>query len=178
MRKLKLYIATSLDSKISRPDGTIDWLPDPTAEDYGYQEFLASVDTLVMGFKTYEICRSFGQWPYPNHSNYVFTRNAAKTTVPEAKPVTENPADFIKDLLRKPGKDIWLMGGGEIIALLHDAGLIDEYIIAYIPVILGEGIELFPGIRAQVNLQLIKHSVYKNGVVILYLAKEATTATN
>lgn len=173
MRQLKLYIATSLDGKIARPDGAIDWLPDPAAEDYGYQEFLTAVDTLVMGFKTYEICRSFGEWPFPHHTTYVFTRDAGKATGPTVSLVTEDPVAFIHELRQKPGKDIWLMGGGEIIALLHDAGLIDEYIIAYIPVVLGAGIELFPGIRHQQNLRLTKHRIYGNGVVLLYLVKES-----
>jgi dihydrofolate reductase len=171
MRKVKLYIATSLDGKIARKDGTIDWLPDPTAEDYGYHQFYNSIDATLMGYKTYEICLQFGEWPYPGKFTYVFTRDSTKSVVPEANLITQHPVDFVRELRELEGKDIWLVGGGEIVTLLHDAGLIDEYILAYIPVILGEGIELFPGIKQQQNLQLTKHLVFSNGVVLLYLDK-------
>ncbi|MDQ3290177.1 MAG: dihydrofolate reductase, partial [Bacteroidota bacterium] len=74
MRKLKLYIATSLDGKIARKDDSIDWLPDPNSgEDYGYQNFLSKIDTLVMGFRTYQICLKFGEWPYNRKDTFVFT---------------------------------------------------------------------------------------------------------
>ena len=77
----------------------------------------------------------------------------------------------MQKLKHTEGKDIWLLGGGEIISLLHDSGLIDEYILAYIPVILGEGIELFPGIKQQRNLHLQRHQVYPNGVSLFYFEK-------
>lgn len=172
MRKLKLYIAPSLDGKIARPDGGIDWLPDPNgAEDYGYQEFYNSIDATLMGYKTYELSVSFGEWPYPGKKSYVFTRDAAKTTVAEAEIVTKEPIDFVKELKQQEGMDIWLIGGGEIVSLLHDAGLIDEYIIAYIPVLLGAGVELFPGIKQQVNLRLNRYKIFENGVAMFYFEK-------
>jgi dihydrofolate reductase len=171
MRKVKLYIAASLDGKIARKNGAIDWLPDPTAEDYGYQQFYDSIGIALMGYKTYEICLQFGEWPYKGNSTYVFSRDASKTVLPEANLITQNPIDFVKQLREQDGKDIWLVGGGEIIALLHDAGLIDEYILALIPVILGEGIELFPGVKQQQNLRLTQHKVFSSGAVMLYLEK-------
>jgi dihydrofolate reductase len=69
--------------------------------------------------------------------------------VPEAQLVAEDPVAFVRSLKEGPGKDIWLVGGGEIVTLLHDAGLIDAYILALIPVILGDGIELFPAVKAR-----------------------------
>ncbi len=179
MRKLKLYIATTLDNKIARKDGAIDWLPDPNAgEDYGYQDFLATVDTLLMGYKTYEICVGFGEWPYPDKKTYVFTRDHSKTAIPEAKVVNQDPVTFVQDLLNQNGKDIWLIGGGEIITLLHDAGLIDVYILALIPIILGNGIALFPEVQKQENLILEKQQVYPNGVVMLYFSKSMSKETS
>jgi dihydrofolate reductase len=171
MRKIKLYIANSLDGKIARKDDRIDWLPSPTGDDYGYKEFYSSIDTTLMGYRTYEVCLKLGDWYYKNKTNYVFSRDPSKKIIPEARLVSENPVQFVKRLKESPGKDIWLIGGGEIITLLHDAGLIDEYIIAYIPLILGEGIELFPNVKNQENLKLVKHQVYPNGVVLLYLEK-------
>lgn len=172
MRKLKLDIATSLDNKITRPDGAIDWLPDPSAgEDYGYQDFLATVDTLIMGYKTYEVCVSFGEWPYADKKTLAFTRDKFKPVIPQAELINQDPVLFMRELLPQDGKDIWLIGGGEIITLLHDAGLIDSYILAFIPLILGEGIPLFPEVQKQANLILEKSQVYPNGVIMLYLNK-------
>ena len=127
MRKIKLYIATSLDGKIARPDGGLDWLPDPADdaykhEDYGYDELLSSVDTTLMGYKTYEVCLGFGDWAYKDQLTYVFSRNPERKMIPEAKLVTEDPVEFTRKLKQTAGKDIWLIGGGEIIRLLHDAG--------------------------------------------------------
>ena len=173
MRKLKLYIAASLDGKIARPDGGLDWLPDPAAEDYGYQSFYDSVDTTLMGYTTYAVCVGFGPWHYPGKTTYVFSRDPSKSCVPEAELVTEDPVAFVKKLKKGPGRDIWLVGGGEIVTLLHDAGLVDTYVLALIPVILGEGVALFPGVKAQANLRLAEHRVFPNGVVMLYLELES-----
>lgn len=177
MRKVILYIAASLDGKIARPNGGLDWLPDPADEkykheDYGYDELLNSVDTTLMGYKTYEVCRSFGEWAYKNQLTYVFSRNPEREMVPEAQLVTEDPVEFTRKLKQQEGKNIWLIGGGEIIKLLHDAGLIDEYILAYVPVILGEGIELFPGIKKQENLKLTRHKVFESDITMLYFEKK------
>lgn len=170
MRKVKLYIAASLDGKIARKNGSVDWLPDdPVEEDYGYPAFYDSIDTTLMGYKTYETALSFGEWHYKDKVNYIFSRDPHKSLIPEAQLVNENPVDFVTKFKQTVGKDIWLIGGGEIITLLHNAELIDEYIIAFIPVILGEGIELFPNITKQQNLQLTKHQAYSNGIVMLYL---------
>ncbi|MFC5270210.1 dihydrofolate reductase family protein [Adhaeribacter terreus] len=172
MRKLNLYIATSLDCKIARPNHEIDWLPPLEEYDYGYSEFMEGIDAIVMGYKTYEICLGLGEWAYKGKTSYVFSRNPDRTLIPEAQLITKDPVKFVQELKQTEGKTIWLLGGGEIIAMLHDAGLIDEYILAYIPVILGKGIELFPGIKKQENLTLTKHQVYENGVALFYFSKK------
>lgn len=172
MRKLILYIAPSLEGKVMRSDGEVDWLPNPgNGEDYGYKEFFDSIDTAVMGYKTYEISANSREWPYTGKTTYVFTRDRGKQVVSQATPVSENPVDFIKKLKQQEGKDIWLVGGGEIVSLLHDAELIDEYIIAYIPVLLGAGVELFPGIKQQVNLKLTRYRIFENGVAMFYFVR-------
>ncbi|WP_229368113.1 dihydrofolate reductase family protein [Telluribacter humicola] len=171
MRKLILYIATSLDGKIARKDGAIDWLPDPSSEDYGYQEFYDSIDTVIMGYKTYEVCLGFGDWYYKDKTSYVLSKNPDREVLPVVQLVNQDPVAFVRDLKTSEGKDIWVVGGGEVITLLHDAGLIDEYILAYIPIVLGEGVELFPAVTRQENLELAQHAIYENGVVMLYLIK-------
>lgn len=171
MRKLKLYIAASLDGKIARKDGAIDWLPIPDDADYGYQDLMDSIDTTLMGYKTYEVCNSFEEWAYPGLTNYIFSHDSTRQLNQYSTLITEDPAAFVEKLKQTDGKDIWLIGGGSINQILHDAGLIDEYIVALIPVILGEGIEMFPAIKKQVNLKLTKSKSYENGLVMLYLEK-------
>lgn len=173
MRKVKLYIATSLDGKIASKNGSVDWLPDdPAGEDYGYNVFYDSIDATLMGYKTYETALSLGEWHYKDKVSYIFSRDSHKSLIPEAQLVNENPVEFVKKLKQMQGKDIWLIGGGEIIALLHDAGLINEYILAIVPIVLGEGIELFPNIKSQQQLRFIKQQAYTNGIVMLYYEKE------
>lgn len=172
MAELKLYIACSLDGKIARADDGIDWLPDIAEEDYGYKEFYDSVDTVIMGYKTYEVCLQLGEWYYKDKISYVFSRNPQKNILPEAELVTDDITTFVAGLKQKGEKDIWLVGGGQIISALHNAGLIDEYIIAIIPIVLGEGVPLFPNVKWEQKLKLGYNKVYKNGVVLLYYKKE------
>lgn len=170
MRKLKLYVATSIDGKIAGPNEELDWLPQPTdeKEDYGYHAFYESIDTTIMGYKTYKIGNSFGDWPYKDKTSFIFSRTADKPVIDEVTLINQNPVEFVKELKQKEGGDIWLVGGGEIIKLLHDEGLIDEYLLAFIPVILGEGIELFPNIKHQQKLKLTSHKIYDDGVAMMY----------
>lgn len=156
MRQVILYIASSLDGKIARKDHTLDWLPAGENEhtDYGYKEMLDTVDTLLMGYGTYEVCVNLGEWYYKGLTTYIFSRTAGKPVIPDAQLVTEDPVAFTKKLLEQDGKNIWLVGGGDIIRQLHDAGLIDKYMIATIPVILGEGIEMFPALQREQKLKV------------------------
>lgn len=173
MRKIILYIAASLDGKIARKDHSLDWLPaiEDSGEDYGYEELMASVDTVLMGYKTYEVCLGLGDWHYKGKTCYVFSRSATRHTIPDVELVNEDPVAFIRGLKETEGKDIWLIGGGELIRQLHDAGLIDEYIITTIPVILGEGVELFPGVTTEQKLKVDRSISYKSGLVMTYYAK-------
>jgi dihydrofolate reductase len=171
MRKLKLYIATSIDGKIAGPNHELDWLPEDEGEDFGYYDFYATIDTTIMGYKTYDICVGFGDWPYKDKKNFILSRNPDRNIIKEAELVTQDPITFVKGLKEQQGKDIWLVGGGEIIKLLHDAQLIDEYLFTYIPVILGEGIEMFPNLQHKQKLNLAQHKVYENGVVSLHYTR-------
>lgn len=173
MRKLVLYIACSLDNKIARADHSLDWLPEPEAgseEDYGYYKFYDSVDTLLMGYKTYEVCIGFDDWPYKDKTTYIFSRED-KPVIEGVTLVNEYPVAFSKALKDQKGKDIWLVGGGAINQLMHDAGLIDEYIITIIPVILGNGIELFPNITSEYKLSLKEQKAYPDGVVQMHYVR-------
>jgi dihydrofolate reductase len=166
MRPLRLYIALSLDGYIAPPDGSVDWLSaaESPDEDYGYAQLLSGVDTTFMGYRTYAQILGFGDFPYGQLQNFVFTRQQRQ---PDGLPVTfitEDPATFTRRLKAEPGGDIWLIGGGQLNALLHQAGLIDELILTYVPVVLGAGIPLFAGAAAPTRWALISQRHYPKGV--------------
>ncbi|MFN7115697.1 MAG: dihydrofolate reductase family protein [Saprospiraceae bacterium] len=173
MRKIKLFIASSLDGFIARPDGALDWLP-TDGNDYGYHDFITTIDTTLMGGKTYRDVLKFGEFPYKNLQNFVFTRDRAIKKNPNVKFVPEQICHFTQTLKNQAGKDIWLIGGSEIIAELYNTHLIDEYIITIIPTILGRGIPLFTALKKQAYLQLTNVKSYPSGVVqLLYRAVDA-----
>jgi dihydrofolate reductase len=164
MRNVVLYIATSLDGYIAGPAGEIDWLF--TDQDYGYTEFFAGVDTVIMGRKTYEVSLGFGDYPYPGTRGIVFsrTRRGSDANVTFA---AGDIATTLSELKRAPGKNIWLVGGGEIVAecVAHD--LIDEFLLFVHPIILGRGIPLFaPGLPRR-TLQLVNCASFDSGLVQL-----------
>jgi dihydrofolate reductase len=166
MRPLRLYIALSLDGYIARTDGSVDWLSaaECRGEDYGYAQLVSGLSTTLMGYRTYAQILGFGDFPYGQLQNYVFTRQQRP---PDGLPVTfitEDPAAFTRRLKEEPGGDIWLVGGGQINALLYQAGLIDELILTYVPVVLGAGIPLFAGLVRQSQWALTSHRRYDSGV--------------
>ncbi|HLC59934.1 MAG TPA: dihydrofolate reductase family protein [Candidatus Nanoarchaeia archaeon] len=166
MRKIKLFIACSLDGFIARVDGGIDWL---FTGDYGYKEFYDSIDTVLMGRKTYELALKLGE-TYKDKKAVVFTtkENLKKSSNIE---FISDVISFTKKLKNLKGKDIWLVGGGEIVSLLLNNNLIDEMIIFMHPIILGKGIPLFKSIKKEIKLKLIGTHKFEDGLVKLYYKK-------
>lgn len=168
MKKIILYIAASLDQRIAEADGGLEWLtgfPNPDKTDYGYKDLLASVDTVIIGDRTYrEILNMDVIWPYPEQMAYVVSRNNWEVTE-NIRSITDNIIETISELRNKEGKDIWLVGGGELISALLTAKLIDEIQICYFPVILGEGISLFPNNTKGSTWKYIGSTTHKSGVV-------------
>lgn len=139
----------SLDGYIATPDGGIEWLneiPNPTNEDHGYNALLESVDTVLMGGRTYHEIIGFGvPWPYKDKQTYVIAHNDTNVTPDEkVEFITEDIYRRISALKEAEGKDIWLVGGGVLTTMLLNHDLIDEMQIAIVPTILGEGLPLFP----------------------------------
>jgi dihydrofolate reductase len=141
MRKVVLFIASSLDGYIATKSGNVDWLF--TDQDYGYKDFLASIDTVMMGRRTYEQVMSFGEYPYKRIKSFVFSRTHEGESDENVTFISENIENFVKGLKNDSGKDIWLVGGSEIIQIFMNHDLIDEFIISVHPIILGKGIPLF-----------------------------------
>jgi dihydrofolate reductase len=175
MKKIKLYIAASIDGYIARNDGDLDWLtefPNPEKTDYGYSKFFESVDTVIMGGQTYrDILNMDVLWPYKDQETYVITRNpiGAKENVHF---ITKDVITKISNLRNENGKDIWLVGGGKLIAMLLNQDMVDEMIITVIPVILGNGIPLFPDNPKESEWKLVNSENFGNGVVqVTYKAR-------
>ena len=169
MRKLLYYVATSLDYKIAKPDGNVDWLheiPNPEGIDHGYATFYNDIGTTLMGYKTYEQILGFGiDFPYPDKTNFVFSRSNRLASNNPVQFVQGDIINFTKSLKMEPGKPIWLIGGGQIATLLFNAGLIDELMVFVMPIILGDGIPLFANFPVTKSLKLVESKTYSTGAV-------------
>jgi len=152
------YVASSLDGFIATPDGGIDWLKpfEGGAEDYGYGEFYGSVEAVLMGRKTYEQCLQFPEWPYVGKPYWVFSKESGNT-----------PSSVVKEMQARGLRRAWLVGGGKIAAAFRAEGLITEYIVSVIPVLLGSGIPLFDGPAPAEALRLLGTKPYEGGIVQL-----------
>lgn len=171
MRRIIVYIATSADGFIGRPDGSVEWLHRPrTAGDYGMGAFRQSIDSIILGRKTYEFGLQHGARFEENPKHYVFSRNPSTlATAPGVEFVTEPPASFVKRLkAQQTGKNIWMMGGASLIGTFVDEGLIDEFIIHVIPKLIGEGIPLLPPRHREIDLKLESCKTFDDGVVRLH----------
>ena len=176
-RKIIVYIATSADGFIARPDGSVDWLDRPSPPDfYGMASFYKLIDTILWGRKTYEVALGFqkagieGSQFDAKIKNYVFSRKPLRRPAPGVEPVSEPIASFAKRLRATPGKDIWMMGGGGLIASFLDESEIDEFMIHVIPTLIGEGIPLIAPRHGTVELELLSTKSWPDGVVRLHYA--------
>ncbi|WP_420153127.1 dihydrofolate reductase family protein [Siphonobacter sp.] len=171
MRKITLYIAMSLDGFVAGTQDELDWLiqfPNPEQTDYGYAAFLETIDTTLMGYRTYEVVLGLEEtFPYANLTNYVFTRSTSRGEAPYVSFVTEDWRTFVQNLKQQPGKGIWLIGGGQLNAAFLNEKRIDELIVHVMPVVLGSGISLFEGLTIEHTLQLTSTKSYHNGVLEL-----------
>ncbi len=164
MRKIILFIATSLDGFIAGPRGEIDWLF--TDQDYGYKKFYSSIDTLLMGRKTYELANSFPEWPYAGKKVIVFTHKKGKKD--SRVEFSSNPNQVIQKIRKQKGKNAWLVGGGEVVSFFLQQKGIDEMRVFIHPLILGKGIPLFPTRRGENSLSLQKTRKFSSGLVELH----------
>lgn len=165
--KVSVYIATSLDGFIARKNGEIDWLTGgQSGEDYGYAEFISTVDHIVMGRNTYEKVLTFGGWPYLKKVIILSSRSLAipPELATRVEALTLSPAELLRELVQRGAQHIYLDGGVTIQRFLQ-AGLVDEMTITTIPVLIGEGLPLFGPLDRDVRVELLKSESFKNGFV-------------
>jgi dihydrofolate reductase len=166
--KLIVYAATSADGFIARKDGSVDWL-EHYKGGYGMRRFYASIDTCVMGRKTYDVAVKFGMPDgYAGKKNYVFSRTLSKALSPKVSIVHEDLSIFSKRLRAENEKDIWLVGGAELIAGFLDAGQVNEFILHRMPRLIGEGIPLIAPRHRDVPMNLLATRKFADGVVMLH----------
>lgn len=179
MRKVKLFIAMSLDGYIADPNGKVDWLEDSNNGEEAvdtYSNFIKDIDTILMGWKTYnQIATELSpqEWIYNQCKTYVLTHRKQMTPDidNEIYFTDENLYDLVEKLKKENGKDIWICGGAYLVQQLINADLIDYYYLTIIPTVLGSGIRLFDNLDHQINLNLISTQSC-NGIVDLIYKRE------
>ena len=164
-RRLRYSVAMSLDGFIARRDGSFDWIENDPAIDFG--ALFSEYDTAVMGRKTWDTAVAMGETGVGSMDTYVFSRSLTPETRKKTRISGDDPAAIVRELKKKPGKDIWLFGGGELFHSLLRAGLVDTVEVAVIPVLLGDGLPVLPP-GAETKLELADHRVLpKSGIVML-----------
>ncbi|ADH97841.1 dihydrofolate reductase family protein [Salisediminibacterium selenitireducens] len=172
-RNVTLFIAMSLDGCIATSDHSLDWLEQVEGEgDNGYEKFYSTVDTVLLGRKTYDWIRQLAlpAFPYEGKSAFVFSRDHHPEN-DDVHWINEDPVSFVRSLKASDGGTIWLVGGGELVKTLYEAGLIDSYIITIAPVLLGNGIPLFLTNSRHQELELLNSERYGQFIQLYYKRK-------
>ncbi|MBE9116739.1 dihydrofolate reductase [Lusitaniella coriacea LEGE 07157] len=173
MRKLKYYVACSLDGFIAHQDGSFDGFLMEGEAVTDYIESLKNFDVVLMGRKTYETGLKEGKTnPYPMMKSYVFSQTMKESPDEKVELVSENAGKLVRRLKQETGRDIYLCGGGNLATTLFAENLIDEIILKINPFLMGSGIPLFADVIPQTALELTNSRIYDSGIVWLnYEAK-------
>jgi dihydrofolate reductase len=165
--RASVFIATSLDGFIARRDGALDWLPHDDVEPHGYEEFIATVDAIVVGRKTFETVLSFPAWPYGSLPVIVLSSTPSAWKAPDGAVcdfMSASPAEVV-ERLRARGLGHLYVDGGVTIQRFLEAGLIQRVIITRIPVLLGDGIPLFGPLGHDLRLKHVATRAFPSGLV-------------
>src|SRR5262245_84454 len=170
-RNVIVHIATSADGYIARPDGDLEWLTSRPAPEgfYGMDAFMRSIDTKLLGRKTYEASLSMGAKFDSKSRNIVFSRHAPPADAPSGVDFVSGAiGPFVSRIRGQTGKDIWLMGSGELLTSFLDEHAIDEFVISVVPVFIGDGIPLIARRHRHVPLELHSIERFDDGLVQLH----------
>lgn len=166
MRRVVYSVAMSLDGYIAGPKGEIDWLSTDIGLDWG--AFMARFDTVLMGRRTFEFALGAGGGGDSSGlQTYVFSRTLKQAEHPNVMIVAESGGDAVRSLRTKRGKEIWLMGGGELFRTLLEEGVVDVIEVGVVPILLGAGIPFLPSLSRRVKLREPEVKQYGGGVVML-----------
>ena len=161
-----VFIGTSVDGFIARPNGALDFLPADGGEPHGYNEFFASVDALVIGRKTFETVLAFPKWPYGDKRVVVLSSHTVDLSKvpPSVEHMNGTPREIISKLESRGLQHIYVDGGVTIQRFLRD-GLIQRLIITRVPVLIGQGIPLFGALGQDLRLEHVQTQAYTSGLV-------------
>lgn len=170
MRSVIYAVGISIDGYIARPDGTFDFLFMP--RDFSMAQFFASIDTAIMGRKSYDVSKSMGGSPEGSGSkitNYVFSRSLPAGERDGYIFTNQSPESLVKSLREAKGKnkDIWLAGGGDIAHDFLAADLVDEIHLGVVPLLIGAGLPAFPAAFPQRNFELTENKIFSRGLISL-----------
>ncbi len=166
VRKVVLGLGISLDGYIARRDGAVDFLFMP--KDYSMGPFFKSIDTAIMGRKTYDVAMKMGGGGFGGSmTNYVMSRSLKPGERDGLIFTNQSPEALVVELRKHRGKDIWLMGGGELARDFLKADLVDELYLGVVPALLGDGLPLFPSGFPQRNFALVENKTFSRGLIAL-----------
>lgn len=172
-RKVILYIAASLDGYIAKPNDDLNFLSivQKDGEDYGYADFINSVDTVILGRKTYDwVMTQVPEFPHADKNSYIITRTA-RPAIGKTQFYTGNLKDLVLKLKSEKGKNIFIDGGAEIVNEFLKENLIDEFIISVIPILVGSGTRLFKDGRPEQTLKLLSTKQFEKGLTQLHYTR-------
>jgi len=174
MRKIVLGVGISLDGYIARPDDSLDFLFMP--KDYSMAPFFATVDTAIMGRKTLEVgLKNGGAGSLSTLKAYVMSRTMRQAEHDGWTVTRQSPKDLVAEIRQNRGKDIWLTGGGVVAREFLKADLVDEIHLGVVPVLIGEGIPLFPAGFPQREFKLIENRTYSRGLIAVKYGRVRTS---
>ena len=164
---VSVFVGTSVDGFIARPNGDLDWLPEGGGEPHGYDEFMASVDALVIGRKTFESVLTFDSWPYGDKRVVVLSSRPLDLSAVRGGVVEQmagSPAEIVSRLAESGADHLYVDGGITIQGFLR-AGLVQRLIVTRVPVLIGDGIPLFGSLPHDVRLRHVTTRHYPSGLV-------------
>lgn len=167
MAEIRGFIAATLDGYIASPDGSIDWLREFGKLDYGYDEFIAQIDTVVIGRRTYDQVQELLGWPYGGKKAIIVSNRKVKHPPPDSEIWSGDITRLVKELRTSSQGDVWVIGGSDIHQQFLEAGGIDRIEVHVIPLLLGDGIPLWPRTSKQHRLTLNSASPIAGGMVKL-----------
>lgn len=163
--KLSVFVGTSLDGFIARPNGDYDFLPAGGGEPHGYDEFIASVDTVLMGRNTFEVVLKLPSWPYDNKRVVVLSHRPLNLQIGKrVERMVGDPAQIVSQLAATGAKHVYVDGGLTVQEFLR-AGKIDQLTITRVPVLIGNGIPLFGSLAGDIKLRHLATRQYPSGLV-------------